>query len=88
LKNQTVEKLYDMKLKAMAEAYRNPEQGCDDLDFDDRFSMLVEKEWYAKRNARISRLVARAGFGVPGSIEEIDYAGRRGLTRKDVVALG
>jgi DNA replication protein DnaC len=72
----------------MADSFLNPEPGSDALSFEDRFSMLVEREWYAKKNARIARLVSRAGFGVNASLEDIEYSKERNISRKDVTMLG
>jgi len=88
LRNPTVEKLRDMRLKTMAESFINPEPGIDALSFEDRFALMVEKEWYAKKDSRITRLTARAGFGMQASLEDIDYSKGRNISRKDVATLG
>ena len=88
LKNPTVDKLRDMRLRTMAEAFLNPEPGMDALTFEDRFAMLVEKEWYAKRNARITRLQAMAGFSQYACLEDIEYGNGRNISRKDVTMIG
>jgi DNA replication protein DnaC len=77
-----------MRLKKMAEAFLNPEPGSDALSFEDRFSLMVEKEWYAKKNSRVARLVSRAGLGIQASLEDIDYSKERNISRKDVATLG
>jgi DNA replication protein DnaC len=77
-----------MRLRTMAESFMNPERGSEELAFDDRFSLLVEKEWYAKKNARVSRLLSRAGFGMPASLEDIEYSNDRNISRRDVAMLG
>jgi len=88
LKNPTIDKLRDMRLKTMAESFLNPEPGSDALSFEDRFALMVEKEWYAKNNSRITRLVSRAGLGIKASLEDIDYSKERNISRKDVATLG
>ena len=88
LNNQTAAKLRDMRLRTMADALLDPEPGSEELSFDDRFSLLVEKEWYAKKNSRITRLVSRAGFGISASLEDIDYRKERNISKKDITTLG
>jgi len=87
-RNPTADKLRDMRLKTMAEAFLNPEPGSDSLSFEDRFALLVEKEWYAKKNSRVARLVSRSGLGMQASLEDIDYSKERNISRKDVATLG
>jgi DNA replication protein DnaC len=88
LKNPTADKLRDMRLRTMAEAYLDPEPGSDALSFEDRFAMLVEKEWYAKRNARITRLQTRSGFSQNACLEDVEYGKGRNISRKDVTMIG
>jgi DNA replication protein DnaC len=72
----------------MAQSFLNPEPGSDELSFEDRFSLLVEKEWYAKKSARIARLTGRAGLGMQASIEGVKYCKERNISRKEVAELG
>jgi len=88
LKNPTADKLRAMRLRTMADAYLDPEPGSEALSFDDRFALLVEKEWYAKRNARIMRLQAGSGFGQNACLEDIEYGKGRNISRKDVTMIG
>jgi DNA replication protein DnaC len=88
LRNPTADKLHDMRLKKMAEAFLNPEPGSEALSFEDRFTLMVEKEWYAKKDSRIARLVSCAGLGLQASLEDIDYSKERNISRKDVATLG
>jgi DNA replication protein DnaC len=77
-----------MSLNTMAKAYQDPEPGSNDLSFDDRFGILVEKEWYAKKNARIARLKSRSGLGGDACLEDIDYRKDRNISKKDVSMIG
>jgi DNA replication protein DnaC len=87
-KNSTVEKLRGMRLYEMAEAFQNPETGIEELTFNDRFSLLVEKEWYAKRNAKTKRLQAKAAFSQSACLEDIEYDKGRNISRKDITLIG
>jgi DNA replication protein DnaC len=88
LKEPTAGKLYDLKLNAMAREFMDPERGSEGLSFDERFSLMVDKEWYAKKNARTARLIAMAGFSMPAEIEGVEYGKGRNISRKDVALLG
>jgi len=73
LNNPTVEKLRDLKLKVMAQMVSEPDAALRDLSFEERLGIMVEKEWLAKKNARIQRLLHRASLGLNACIEDIDY---------------
>ena len=47
LPEQTMEKLYAMKLNGVAEAWEEQRQQphSTDLNFDDRLALLVERQW-------------------------------------------
>jgi len=88
LRNPTADKLREMRLKTMAEAFLNPDPGSEALSFEDRFALMVEREWHAKKDSRVARLVSRAGLGTQASLEDIDYGKGRNISRKDVATLG
>lgn len=58
----TLSKLFDMRLSAMAETFReqlrNPEY--QELSFEDRFSLLVDIEWSRRHNNKLDRLIKSA----------------------------
>ena len=53
LNNPTIEKLMDLKLKTMAKMMEEPDHSLRDLSFEERLAIMVEKEWLAKKNAKI-----------------------------------
>jgi hypothetical protein len=69
LNNPTVEKLKDMKLKVMAQMLSEPDNELKDLSFEERLGIMVEKEWLAKKNARIKKLLSSASFGINACVE-------------------
>ena len=84
LKEPTNEKLYGMRLSAMAAAWAEQQKHPDVvvMSFDERFALLVDAEWMARENARIGRALKEAKLRISGaSIENIDYAPRRELDR-------
>lgn len=87
LKNQTIDKLRDMKLKAMAQMLGETDPELLSLPFEERFGMMVEKEWMAKKNSKIKRLVRNATLGQNACIEDIDYQTDRAINKQSILEL-
>jgi DNA replication protein DnaC len=85
--NPTVEKLYDLKLKVMAQMMTEPDQELQDLTFEERLGIMVEKEWLAKKNSKIKRLLHTATLGLNAFIEDIDYSAERSIDKKTIQKL-
>ncbi len=80
----TMEKLHTLKLPAMAAAWTAQTQEADvsTLPFDDRFGLLVEAEWLARENLRLTRTLKAAKLKLSQAcVEAIDYAARRELDK-------
>jgi len=86
---QTIEKLYDLKLGAMAEAFRDmlsrPEQG--QLTFAERLGLLVDHEWLRREENRLTRRLKAARLKAPATVEEVDLHTPRGLDRQVFLSL-
>jgi len=80
---QTIEKLYDLKLGAMAEAFRETlsRSGETQLSFAERFGLLVDREWTRREENRLARRLKSARLRLPASVEEVDFSAPRGLDR-------
>lgn len=89
LTNQTLNKLEEMKLLAMADGYRlqRSDASALELSFDDRFGMLVDREWMNQRNRSLERRVAAAKFKQKASIEDIDWSPSRLIDREVINVL-
>jgi DNA replication protein DnaC len=85
--NPTVQKLHDLKLKVMAQMLSEPDHDMLDLTFEERLGIMVEKEWLAKKNARIKRLLNSASLGLNAFIEDIDYSTDRSIDKKTIQKL-
>ncbi|WP_010263599.1 IS21-like element helper ATPase IstB [Treponema primitia] len=84
----TLNKLHELHLSGMAAALvRQQEEELEAVSFDDRFAMLVEAEWLEKKNRRIGRLISKAGFRFPASIENIEWNGKHGMAKTDILRL-
>lgn len=89
LTQQTLDKLYDMKMPAMAEAFNQQLEQPDlsELSFEDRFAMLVDRQWTFKEDRRMTRLLRIAKLKDSACIENIDFRTPRALDRSLVVRL-
>ncbi len=86
----TLTKLNDMRLTAMAETYReqlrNPEY--QELSFEERFGLLVDLEWSHKQNNKLDRLIKAAELrDRQASIEDIEYHPDRKLDKTQILRL-
>ena len=86
----TLSKLNDMRMTAMAEGYmdqlKNPEY--QDLSFEDRLAMLVDLEWGRRKNAKLDRLIKGAEFrDSQACIEDIEYHADRKLDKTQILRL-
>jgi DNA replication protein DnaC len=91
LNEPTIEKLYEMRLAAMAEAWiaqgKEPKAGA--LGFDERFAMLVDAEHMARDNRRLARLLKDADLRIPNAcIEDVRASPQRGLDKALLRQLG
>jgi len=80
----TMEKLQALKLAAMAAAWTAQQQDAPTsaLSFDERFGLLVDAEWLARENARLTRHLQAAKLKLSQAcLEAIDYPARRALDK-------
>ncbi len=80
----TMEQLQALKLKAMAAAWtaQQQEASCTQLGFDERFALLVQAEWQARENTRLTRTLRAAKLKLSQAcLEGIDYPARRELDK-------
>ena len=84
INQSTIDKLIEMRLTAMADAFRNQmsDPKMKEVPFEDRFGMLVDVEYNNRKNNRLKRLIKGAEFEQPGaSIMDIDYSSGRRLNK-------
>ncbi|NLV87622.1 MAG: ATP-binding protein [Clostridiales bacterium] len=90
LDNNTASKLSEMKLGAMAVAFRHQleDDSFKDLSFEERIGLLVDAEWTSRRNNRLTRILKNAGFPEPGAcMEDIEYHADRKLDKAFITRL-
>jgi DNA replication protein DnaC len=79
-----MEQLQALKLGAMAAVWTAQQQDAPTsaLSFDERFGLLVEAEWAARENARLTRHLQAAKLKLgQACLEALDYAARRELDK-------
>lgn len=84
LAQQTLEKLYDLRLKGMAQAFQEQlERGdASQLSFEERLGLLIDREWLLLENRRLHRRLKASKLKTQPCVEDIDYRHPRGLDRK------
>jgi len=89
LNEQTIEKLYAMKLNGMADAFKEQLQKAEinELCFEERLALLVDRQWTCKEDRRMKRLLANAKLKINGCIEDIDYKTPRSLDKSVIIGL-
>lgn len=90
LKEQTIEKLMEMRLKSMARTFREQlsDPSYSHLSFEDRFGMIVDKQWTDRKSNHIGRLMKKATLKFSGaSIEDIEYYPDRKLNKELIIQL-
>ncbi len=82
-KNQTIEKMRNMRLNAMAGMYQHHLQNnlYSDSTPDEYISLLVDHEWEERQNTRIQRLIKQARFRQKATIMEVNFTAVRNLER-------
>jgi DNA replication protein DnaC len=90
LKNQTIEALERLKLFGMIECYRRQieQPVTQDLSFDERLALLIEREETLRDERRQIRLLRLARLRQTAAcVEDIDYQHPRGLERSRMASL-
>ena len=81
----TIDKLIEMRMTPMADAFRIQLQdpSMKEVPFEDRFGMMVDVQYTARKDNRLKKLIKDAGFEQPdASIAAIDYGHGRKLNRR------
>lgn len=81
----TIDKLIEMRLTAMADAFRiqMDDKNMQDVPFEDRFGMLVDVEYTSRKNNRLKRLIRNAELEqTDACIAGIDYKSGRKLNKE------
>jgi len=86
----TLDKMQAMKMAAMAEAFGNQLGSSQyaELIFEERVGLLVDAEWTAREQRKLSRRLRAAKLRHAASLENVDFKTPRRLHRQVVLSLG
>ncbi|WP_426119954.1 IS21-like element ISPre4 family helper ATPase IstB [Pseudomonas sp. DSP3-2-2] len=90
LPNPTLDKLQALRLhgmiKALSEQHATPD--INDLSFDERLGLMVDRELTERENARLTTRLKAARLRHNACLEDIDYRSPRGLDKALILQLG
>jgi len=83
INEETYKQLIDMKMYGMAAAFSDylEQTGKDKLTYEERFAMMVDREWTERQERRLKYRLDKARLREEASVEDIDYRHPRGLDR-------
>ena len=89
LTQPTIEKLMAMRLRGMAEAFREQQESADSqrLNFEERLGLLIDRQWNWRENRALERRLRNGRLQGPACVEDIDYRTARNLDRQVVRSL-
>jgi len=79
----TLDQLKTLRLIGLLEAWQE-QQGqptYHDLTFDERFALLVEREYLRRQHQRLQRRLKQAQLSTPATLEAVDFNVPRGLKK-------
>ncbi len=81
--NQTIEKLKQMRLGAMAELHLQniKNNQLNGVTPDEYLALLTDHEWEQRYNQKIERLIKQASFRQNASVADVNYAHQRNLDK-------
>ena len=89
LNQQTLQRLRALKLTGMADAFAQQleQPPTQQLSFEERPALLVDRERTHRDNRRLQRLLRSAHLKQQACVEDIDYQAPRGLVRAEIASL-
>jgi DNA replication protein DnaC len=90
LSENTLTKLHEIRLGVMAQHFRQQllDPAMNGMAFEERFGLLVDAEWTARKSNRLKRLIKNAHYAISGAcVEDIAYHADRKLDKALVARL-
>jgi DNA replication protein DnaC len=89
LNQQTIEKLYAMRMRGMADAFTQQQEDTQSsqLSFEERFALLVDRQWHWRQNRALERRLREARLQGTACVEDIDFRAARGLDKQVIRSL-
>lgn len=80
---QTSDQLRNLRLIGLLEAWHEQQEQptYHDLTFDERFALLVEREYLRRQNQRLQRRLKQARLATPATLDTVDFDVPRGLKK-------
>lgn len=87
--NPLIDRLRDLRLTGMVKALEELLTATDrqDLTFEDKLSLLVDRESIERENRRLTARLRRAKLRQEAAVEDIDFRRSRGLDRQTILSL-
>jgi DNA replication protein DnaC len=88
--NQTIDKLKQMRLGAMAQLHLQhiKDNRIENITADEYLALLTDHQWEDRQNRKIERLLKQAGFKQQASLADVNYAQGRNLDKNMFTRLG
>jgi DNA replication protein DnaC len=90
LNENTITKLHEIRLGVMAQHFRQQslDPAMSRMAFEERFGLLVDAEWSARKSNRLKRLIKNAGYAISNAcVEDIAYHADRKLDKALIARL-
>ncbi len=89
LSNPTIDKLRELKLHGMIKAFEEQSASTEynDLSFEERLGLLVDREYTERENRRLSSRLKQAKLRHAACMEDIDYRHKRSLDKSLMTSL-
>ena len=90
LNENTLTKLHEIRLGVMADRFRQQtlDPAMNALAFEERFGLLVDAEWSARKSNRLKRIIKNANYAISGAcVEDIAYHSDRKLDKTMIARL-
>jgi DNA replication protein DnaC len=86
---QTIDKLYAMKLDGMADSIREQMASpqASELSFEERISLVVDRQWDLKESRGLRRRLQVARLRQQAAVEDIDFHTHRSLDKGTILSL-
>jgi hypothetical protein len=86
---QTVERLHELRLRGMADALQEQltSSSVQELGFEDRLTLLVERELTCRDDRRLQRRLQEARLRLDAAVEDVNFRAARGLDRSVLMRL-
>ena len=84
---QTIRQLREMRLAGVIEAFKEQQESSQysDLTFDERFSLLVDREFIRRKNNKIRTSLRQAQLKLSASLDLIDFEANRKLNKTKIL---